>query len=134
MSSKDISETIQVFVRPRPQHIDSTPSATGSATATTTSNNNPDASKLSGVTSFERDSKSCIYYSAGSRSSRTYRAHRFFAPESPQDTVFSQTAQPILDSVLQGYCGSILAYGATGSGKTFTMRGGDGEARGVIPR
>ncbi|RYH06790.1 hypothetical protein EON65_42465 [archaeon] len=130
MSSKDISETIKVFIRPRPQHINSTPTST----INDSSVNNADPTKLSGITSFERDNKSCVYYSAGTRTSKAYRAHRFFSPDIAQATVFSETAQPILDSVLQGFCGSILAYGATGSGKTFTMRGGEGEVRGVIPR
>lgn len=32
-------------------------------------------------------------------------------------------AQPITDSCLQGYNGTIFAYGMTGSGKTFTIQG-----------
>jgi hypothetical protein len=37
---------------------------------------------------------------------------------------------------LQGYNASIVAYGQTGTGKTFTMEGGEraGPARGIIPR
>ena len=34
----------------------------------------------------------------------------------------------------QGYNGSIIAYGQTGTGKTFTIEGGASETRGVIPR
>eukprot|EP01031_Cornospumella_fuschlensis_P026191 gene26191-31628_t len=130
MASKDISETIKVFLRPRPQNINSTPFALYNESAS----NTPDTTKISGIVSFDRDNRSCIYYSAGTRTSKAFRAHRFFSPDVEQDTVFSETAQPILDSVLQGFCGSILAYGATGSGKTFTMRGGAGNCRGVIPR
>lgn len=38
-------------------------------------------------------------------------------------------------SVLQGYNGSIIAYGQTGTGKTYTIEGESGdEARGIIPR
>jgi hypothetical protein len=39
--------------------------------------------------------------------------------------------------VLQGYNGTIFAYGQTGAGKTFTMFGpdlGSPELRGIIPR
>ena len=44
---------------------------------------------------------------------------------------------PIVDSVLDGYNGTILAYGQTSSGKTHTMFGEDCdniEERGIIPR
>ena len=47
-----------------------------------------------------------------------------------------------MDSALEGYNATIVAYGQTGAGKTFTMEGyntgGTGaearEARGIIPR
>ena len=55
--------------------------------------------------------------------------------DSSQEEVYLQCAKPIVDSALRGYSGTILAYGPTGSGKTFTMRGGDAtQDRGVIPR
>jgi Cdc6-like AAA superfamily ATPase len=38
-----------------------------------------------------------------------------------QESVFEETALPILESVLEGYNGTIFAYGQTGTGKTFTM-------------
>lgn len=49
--------------------------------------------------------------------------------------IFNQTARPILESVMQGYNGTIFAYGQTGTGKTFTMEGVDTtELKGIIPR
>ncbi|XP_026271293.2 kinesin-like protein KIF6 [Frankliniella occidentalis] len=55
---------------------------------------------------------------------------------SNQEEVFSIVAKPVVDSVLQGYNGTIFAYGQTGSGKTYSMTGGLSryEDRGVIPR
>ncbi|KAL0023901.1 hypothetical protein WJX79_009004 [Trebouxia sp. C0005] len=58
--------------------------------------------------------------------------------EATQDQVFA-SAQGCVDCVLEGYNGSILAYGATGSGKTFTMLGSfnenaDVDNAGLIPR
>ena len=47
-----------------------------------------------------------------------------------QDQVFETVAQPVVDSVLEGYNGTIFAYGQTGSGKTYTMEGDKG-ANGV---
>ena len=37
--------------------------------------------------------------------------------------IFEETAVPIIMSVLEGYNGTIFAYGQTGTGKTFTMEG-----------
>jgi hypothetical protein len=52
-----------------------------------------------------------------------------------QEIIFNQTAKPILQSVMEGYNGTIFAYGQTGTGKTFTMEGVDTELdRGIIPR
>jgi len=55
---------------------------------------------------------------------------------STQDQVYSETAGPIVDSVLEGYNGTIFAYGQTGTGKTFTMEGvpDPHHLRGIIPR
>jgi Kinesin motor domain len=49
--------------------------------------------------------------------------------------VFEDSAQSIVNGVLEGYNGTILAYGQTGAGKTFTMEGQAGaEAMGITPR
>eukprot|EP00281_Chroomonas_sp_CCMP1168_P031002 CAMPEP_0206254094 /NCGR_PEP_ID=MMETSP0047_2-20121206/23511_1 /ASSEMBLY_ACC=CAM_ASM_000192 /TAXON_ID=195065 /ORGANISM="Chroomonas mesostigmatica_cf, Strain CCMP1168" /LENGTH=383 /DNA_ID=CAMNT_0053680365 /DNA_START=30 /DNA_END=1177 /DNA_ORIENTATION=+ len=53
-----------------------------------------------------------------------------------QDFCFQTTAEPIVNSVLQGYNGTVFAYGQTGTGKTHTMEGqwDPPEMRGIIPR
>ena len=43
--------------------------------------------------------------------------------EVEQETIFDNIAKPIADSCLEGYNGSIFAYGQTGAGKTFTIQG-----------
>jgi kinesin family protein 3/17 len=55
---------------------------------------------------------------------------------SNQEIVFEETAQPIIDSVLTGYNGTVFAYGQTGTGKSHTMEGffDPPEMRGIIPR
>lgn len=40
-----------------------------------------------------------------------------------QSDVYEFAAKPIIESVLQGFNGTVFAYGQTGSGKTFTMQG-----------
>ncbi|CAD6187594.1 unnamed protein product [Caenorhabditis auriculariae] len=46
-----------------------------------------------------------------------------FGPNSTQEDVHQSTTGPIIDSVIQGYNATVFAYGATGSGKTYTMIG-----------
>ena len=41
----------------------------------------------------------------------------------PQTDVYNLTARPVVESVLEGYNGTIFAYGQTGTGKTYTMEG-----------
>ncbi|XP_029442369.1 kinesin-like protein KIF3B [Rhinatrema bivittatum] len=52
-----------------------------------------------------------------------------------QFELYDETFRPLVDSVLQGFNGTIFAYGQTGTGKTYTMEGlrSDPEKRGVIP-
>jgi kinesin family protein 6/9 len=52
-----------------------------------------------------------------------------------QQVVYDTCAADIVDACLDGINGTILAYGQTGAGKTFTMIGGtDFKLRGVAPR
>lgn len=54
--------------------------------------------------------------------------------DSQQRTVYADAAMGIVDSVLEGYNGTIFAYGQTGTGKTHTMEGVEGEGgAGIIP-
>uniref|UniRef100_A0A914D3Z4 Kinesin-like protein n=1 Tax=Acrobeloides nanus TaxID=290746 RepID=A0A914D3Z4_9BILA len=54
---------------------------------------------------------------------------------SKQIDLYYETFRDLVDSVLNGFNGTIFAYGQTGTGKTFTMEGvrDDTELRGVIP-
>jgi len=56
--------------------------------------------------------------------------------DASQEDVFENIAQPVVDSVMGGFNGTIFAYGQTGSGKTFTLTGGASAyaERGIIPR
>ena len=62
---------------------------------------------------------------------------RVFDMQSTQKEVYDVAAKPIIDSVLEGFNGTIFAYGQTSSGKTHTMSGPDIEnieMQGIIPR
>jgi len=59
-----------------------------------------------------------------------FPTHKFefdhvFDTESIQKDVYDISARPIVDSVLEGFNGTIFAYGQTSSGKTHTMMGPD---------
>eukprot|EP00455_Lapot_gusevi_P045945 TRINITY_DN5959_c0_g1_i6.p1 TRINITY_DN5959_c0_g1~~TRINITY_DN5959_c0_g1_i6.p1 ORF type:complete len:726 (-),score=130.19 TRINITY_DN5959_c0_g1_i6:93-2270(-) len=67
---------------------------------------------------------------------KTFTYDAVYDWNSTQDEVFRETAKPIINSVLEGYNGTIFAYGQTGTGKTHTMEGAyqPAELRGIIPR
>ena len=61
---------------------------------------------------------------------------KIFPPNSLQSDVYRAAAQPIVEAVMQGFNGTVFAYGQTSSGKTFTMTGDpeDPDMMGIIPR
>jgi len=61
---------------------------------------------------------------------------RIFPPTSTQEDIYSFGVKGIIDSVLDGYNGTVLAYGQTSSGKTYTMQGdiNNQNTYGIIPR
>ena len=61
--------------------------------------------------------------------------HVLIQSSSIQINVYQGTAAPIVESVLNGYNGTVFAYGQTGTGKTFTMEGvrTNKDLRGIIP-
>jgi kinesin family member 5 len=56
---------------------------------------------------------------------------------SRQSDVFDYSIRPTVDDILNGYNGTVFAYGQTGAGKSYTMMGTDIDddvGKGVIPR
>jgi kinesin family protein 5 len=54
-----------------------------------------------------------------------------------QKEVFEVVGKPVINSIFEGFNGTIFAYGQTNSGKTFTMQGPslqDNSLRGITPR
>ncbi|KAG8228748.1 hypothetical protein J437_LFUL009670 [Ladona fulva] len=66
---------------------------------------------------------------------RTFTFDLVFDVDSKQADVYNEIARPIVSKVLEGYNGTIFAYGQTGTGKTFTMQGDweDPHLKGIIP-
>ncbi|CAD2215557.1 Microtubule binding/Kinesin motor domain containing protein, putative [Angomonas deanei] len=63
--------------------------------------------------------------------SKTYDPDYTFSPTATQEDVFDSCA-PILQCVKDGLNGTIMVYGQTGTGKTFTMLGSEGQDNGVV--
>lgn len=64
---------------------------------------------------------------------------RAFAEAASQEQVFEHVGKPVVVDVLNGYNGTVLAYGQTSSGKTYSMYGESAtenvlELHGIVPR
>ncbi|XP_044525819.1 kinesin heavy chain isoform X2 [Gracilinanus agilis] len=68
--------------------------------------------------------------------SKPYVFDRVLPPNTSQEQVYNACAKQIVKDVLEGYNGTIFAYGQTSSGKTHTMEGKlhDHQLMGIIPR
>ncbi|XP_021904366.1 kinesin-like protein KIN-UB [Carica papaya] len=69
--------------------------------------------------------------------SETYEFDEVLTELASQKRVYEVVAKPVVESVLDGYNGTVMAYGQTGTGKTFTLgRLGDEDtaARGIMVR
>ncbi|KAL2490530.1 P-loop containing nucleoside triphosphate hydrolase superfamily protein [Abeliophyllum distichum] len=81
------------------------------------------------VVDFDSSRENELQIVCSDSSRKLYKFDHVFSPEDNQEAVFVQTV-PIVTSVLDGYNVCILAYGQTGTGKTYTMEGTP-ENRGV---
>jgi kinesin family member 22 len=58
---------------------------------------------------------------------------RIYSAATTQNDIFENEIQPVLHRVLEGHKACVLAYGASSSGKTYTLIGPDKDP-GIIPR
>ena len=77
----------------------------------------------------------------GSAESKAFTFDFVGAPATTQEEVFKSVARPLADACLASFNATIMAYGQTGAGKTYTMMGPAGavadavsDARGLTPR
>ncbi|KAF2493357.1 kinesin-domain-containing protein [Lophium mytilinum] len=86
------------------------------------------------IVSFETDD-TCNIQSGEASGAFTF--DRVFDMASRQADVFDFSIRSTVDDILNGYNGTVFAYGQTGAGKSYTMMGNDiddEEGKGVIPR
>lgn len=65
------------------------------------------------------------YLKSGKGARYDYSFDEAFGPECSQQEVWQKTAAPLVDTVMDGTNATIFVYGATGTGKTYTMMGND---------
>ncbi|XP_078048856.1 uncharacterized protein LOC144476123 [Augochlora pura] len=65
-----------------------------------------------------------------------YSFFHVFEESATQADIFESVARPVMESALDGYNGTVFAYGQTASGKTHTIIGSqeNSDSRGIIPR
>ena len=108
------------------------------------------------ISEVSQDNKSIIIYEyLGSSTNELFRQHEFisnpsmfqehhfsfdniFDQDSTQLELYIKAGKPCINSLLEGYNSTIIAYGQTGTGKTYTMEGFTlipfDDKRGIIPR
>ncbi|KAF5857385.1 hypothetical protein ETB97_005877 [Aspergillus alliaceus] len=86
------------------------------------------------IVDFENE-QSCAINSKEGTGSFTF--DRVFPMDSKQTDIFDFSIRPTVDDILNGYNGTVFAYGQTGAGKSYTMMGSDIDddiGKGIIPR
>ncbi|KAI9804203.1 MAG: Kinesin heavy chain [Sarcosagium campestre] len=86
------------------------------------------------IVNFETE-ESCTLVSQEGSGAFTF--DRVFDMDSRQSDVFDYSIRPTVDDILNGYNGTVFAYGQTGAGKSYTMMGADIDdevSKGIIPR
>ena len=90
-----------------------------------------------------QSTRSCVTVHGGQTlvmgKDRAFAFDAVYGPSSPQAGIYNEWVSPLVDGLFNGYNATVLAYGQTGTGKTFTMGSGDNagklaEELGVIPR
>ncbi|XP_057340953.1 osmotic avoidance abnormal protein 3-like [Microplitis mediator] len=68
-------------------------------------------------------SKNCTLEGTGGGAGKVYQFDATFGPESSTEKVYEDVGSVIVEAVLEGYNGTVFAYGQTGCGKSHTMQG-----------
>ncbi|KYQ50428.1 Osmotic avoidance abnormal protein 3 [Trachymyrmex zeteki] len=78
---------------------------------------------LQNIITIDPLTKSCTLENATSGSGKVYQFDAAFSPSATTESVYENVGSVIVEAVLEGYNGTVFAYGQTGCGKSFTMRG-----------
>ena len=105
IGKKEKYQHIQVFLRVRPL------------------NNIEIKRKSKSVIQTSPNGKEVIVHERQDKVSKKFKFDSVFGPSSKQIDVYNAVVSPLLEQVLDGYNCTVFAYGQTGTGKTFTMKG-----------
>ncbi|XP_029159645.1 osmotic avoidance abnormal protein 3-like [Nylanderia fulva] len=75
------------------------------------------------VVTIDSLTKSCTLEGFAGGSGKIYQFDAAFGPSATTESVYEDVGSVIVEAVLEGYNGTVFAYGQTGCGKSFTMRG-----------
>lgn len=98
--------------------------------------------QCSGASSLALHGRWTQRHPAGGRSHSTQHTHdlphrsnaQVLPPSASQADVYAAAVRPIVEDVLAGYNGTVMAYGQTGAGKTHTLSSVAPETIGAVPR
>ncbi|KAK5954323.1 hypothetical protein OHC33_004896 [Knufia fluminis] len=85
------------------------------------------------IVQFEGDDTCSV---SSSEANAPFTFDRVFGMDSQQADIFDFSIRSTVEDVMNGYNGTVFAYGQTGAGKSYTMMGDmtDPEKKGIIPR
>eukprot|EP00755_Sulcionema_specki_P004062 Sspe_Gene.29135::Locus_13664_Transcript_1_1_Confidence_1.000_Length_2524::g.29135::m.29135/K10396/KIF5; kinesin family member 5 len=63
---------------------------------------------------------------------KTYQFDGHFGKDSTQPQIFRAVGLPVIQNVFKGYCGTVMCYGQTGTGKSHTMSNMEKGQEGII--
>lgn len=113
-----MSETVKVAVRCRPF------------------SQSEQASGFVNVVNVDEQRKEIFLNNAKTSQTKQFTFDYVYSQTSKQKDVYEDCAYRIVESVTEGYNGTLFAFGQTGTGKTFTMEGdkSSDDLKGIIPR
>ncbi|CAL8470663.1 g10205 [Coccomyxa elongata] len=95
----------------------------------------PHGSESGGAISVAPDNKGIVLYRDQSNVPQSgFEFDKVLREDASQADVFHAAVQPIVDDVMNGYNGTIMAYGQTGAGKTYTLSSVAPDNIGMMPR
>ncbi|GJP31326.1 hypothetical protein CLOM_g6589 [Closterium sp. NIES-68] len=80
------------------------------------------------------DSTVVLHRSNGQLEQMEFEFDSVLPPTATQADVYQVAAKPVVADVLNGYNGTVMAYGQTGAGKTYTLSSTKPSQLGIIPR
>ena len=92
--------------------------------------------RMETIVNMDPSSNRCYLRKPAERKNRIFRFDRVYDSQSTTGEIYSDIVQPIVAGVLDGYNGTVFAYGQTSCGKTFTMQGIEFSEshKGITPR